>query len=366
MVYGRHTYTGVISFFFLALFMVGCESGNTNAEASRLPSKNPLKVNTCDVLIEGSARVVTLSGFTEPIHRASPSARIMAKVVDASFQEGDRVESDRVLINLDTRDLLARKRQAEASCETASSALRIARRNLERMRNLQKSGTVSSSQLESTEVSCAQANAAAEGAKSGLDELEVNLSYAVARAPFSGVIVRKMVERGNMVTPGQPLFIIEDDSRLRLIAPLGADLATGIRPGQDLWSRIAGEKVKGTVEGIIPSGSTDAPGLRIQLVIDNGTHAFKPGTLALVEVPISTTDVRSISIPKETLIEKGRLYGAYVVGKDTTARLHWLILGDENGGYVSVLSGLKEGDRLILNPEGAGVRDGQPVVEIDK
>ena len=258
--YNKLILTDVLSLILMALLVTGCSGGNSNAETAKHPNNDPLKVNTCAVHVEKVAPAVTLSGFTEPIHRASPSARIMAKVIEASFQEGDRVETDRVLIRLDTRDLLARKRQAQASLATASTALDVARLNLERMRNLQKSGTVSKSRLESAEVACAHANAAVAAARSGLEELDVNLSYAVARAPFSGAIVRKMVERGNMVAPGQGLFIIEDDSRLRVIAPLGTDLAAGIKPGQNLSVLMGEDKVQGTIEGIVPSGSTEAPG----------------------------------------------------------------------------------------------------------
>jgi RND family efflux transporter MFP subunit len=274
------------------------------------------------------------------------------------------VEADRVLIRLDTRDLLARKRQALAAIDTASTTLDVARLNLERMRNLQKSGTVSRNQLEAAEVAHAQANAVAAGAKSSLDELDVNLSYAVARTPFKGVIVRKMVEEGNMVAPGQPLFIIEDDSRLRVIAPVGTDLAAGLKPGQDLPVHMGGETVQGKIEGIVPSGSTDAPGLRVQLLIDNHDKRFKAGTLAVVEVPLLHSEVISILVPKEALVEKGRLTGAYVVTKDCMARLHWLILDENTGDMVSVLSGLHEGDRVILSPEKAGVVDGKSVEEI--
>lgn len=349
----------------LAVVLVtGCSGGNSNAETPKHPNKVPLKVRTCAVQVQRSAQPVMLTGFTEPVHRVTPSARIMAKVIEADFQEGDRVEADRTLIRLDTRDLLARKRQAQAAIETASTALDVARMNLERMRNLQKSGAVSRYQLEAAEVSHAQANAAAAGAKSAMDELDVNLSYAVARAPFKGVIVRKLVEEGNMVAPGQGLFIIEDDSRLRIIAPVGTDLAAGLKPGQTLTVRMGGEKVQGTIEGIVPSGSTEAPGLRVQLIIDNARHRFRAGTLAVVEVPLGTSEVAGILIPKEALVEKGRLTGAYVVTKDSTARLHWLILDDNPGDMVSVLSGLHEGDRVILAPEKTGVTDGKPVEEI--
>jgi hypothetical protein len=83
----------------------------------------------------------------------------------------------------------------------------------------------------------------------------------------------------------------------------------------------------------------------------------------VVEVPLGVSEVTVISIPKGALIEKGRLSGAYVVAKDSTARLHWLILGDEQGKTVSVLSGLHEGDRVILLPDNAGITDGKPVEE---
>jgi RND family efflux transporter MFP subunit len=348
----------------LAAFLVtGCSCSNSSAETPEHPNKAPIKVKTITVQTMRASQPVTLTGFTEPIRRVTPAARIMAKVVNADFQEGDRVEADRVLIRLDTRDLLARKRQAQAAIETASTTNDVALLNLERMRNLQISGTVSRHQLEASEVAHAQANAAAAAANSALDELNVNLSYAVASAPFKGVIVRKMVEEGNMVAPGQGLFIIEDDSRLRIIAPVGTDLAEGLKPGQDLPVRMGGETVQGKIEGIVPSGSTEAPGLRAQLIIENTGHRFRAGTLAVVEVPIGTSEVTGIFIPRRALIEKGRLTGVYVMTKDSTARLHWLILGDNPGDMVSVISGLHEGDRVILSPEKAGVTDGKSIEE---
>ena len=79
---------------------------------------------------------------------------------------------------------------------------------------------------------------------------------------------------------------------------------------------------------------------------------------------MAASEGTNISVPKEALIERGRLTGAYVVTKDSTARLHWLILGDSQTRMASVLSGLKEGDRVILFPEKAGVKDGQLIDEI--
>ena len=102
------------------------------------------------------------------------------------------------------------------------------------MQDLHELRIVPLAKLESVGVAFAQTNAARATAAAMLDEVDVNLSYAVVRASFDGVVVRKMTEVGNLVAPGQPLFIIEDDSRLRAVASLGADLAAGLRAGQSL------------------------------------------------------------------------------------------------------------------------------------
>ena len=66
-------------------------------------------------------------------------------------------------------------------------------------------------------------------------------------------------------------------------------------------------------------------------------------------------------LPKSAIVERGQLAGAFVVGKDSTARLRWLVLGESQGDMVSVLSGLQAGDRVILSPDAAGVTDGRRV-----
>lgn len=353
----------LLCLFFVISLTVGCSKEDSSIGATH--STKPVQVKTCAVQAVRVGQAVTLSGATEPILRVTPAARIMAKVVEAGFQEGDRVEADKILIRLDTRDLLARKKQARAAVETTSTTLEVSRMNLERMRNLKKSGTVSSNQLEAAEVVYAQANAASASAKSGLEEIDVNLSYSIAHAPFSGIIVCKLVEVGDMVAPGQPLFIIEDDSHLRVIAPVSTDLTAGLKQGQNLPVRMGQETVQGTIEGIVSSGSTDAPGLRVQLIIDNAGLRFKAGTLAVVEMPHVGSEVVSISVSKDALIEKGRLTGVYVVTRESKARLHWLILGENKGDLINVISGLREGVRVILFPEKAGVKDGIPVKEIN-
>lgn len=340
--------------------LAGCRQASSG-RGSGEGDKPPRTAELFTVKVENWPRIITLSAFTEPFFRASPGGRVSARVVSVSVREGDRVATDKVLARLDTRDLQARLGQAQASLDTATTALEVAQTNLGRMEDLHKLGIVPLAKLESVQVAFAQASAARATAVAVLDEVEVNLTYAVVRAPFNGVIVRKMTEVGNLVTPGQPLFIIEDDSRLRAVAPLGADIAAGLRAGQSLPVQINGDTVRGVIEGIMPSGDTYAPGLRVQLLIDNHLHRYRAGTLAVVRVALPQQDVPGVMLPKNAIIERGQLTGAFVVGKDSTAQLRWLVLGETRGDIVSVLSGLKKGDRVVLSPGAAGVSDGQRV-----
>ena len=355
----------VFCFLVIANFPVtGCTCRKSPAETTFQTDKVPIRVKTYTVQVEKDLNPVMLWGFTEPIRRAAPSARIMAKAIEVSFQEGDTIASDQVLIHLDTRDLQARRRQVQAAIDTATTTLDVARLNLDRMRNLQSSGAVSRRQVESVEIAHAQAKATAEAARSSLEELGINLSYAAVCAPFKGVIVRKMVEEGNMVAPGQPLFVIEDDSRLRIVAPVGTYLAATLKPGRKVPVRLGNDVVQGVIEGIVSSGSTEVPGLRVQLIVDNSGGLYRTGTLAVIEAPLDKNEVSRVSVPREALIERGGLTGTFVVTKDFTARLHWLILDGKPGDMVRVLSGLYAGDRVILAPEKTGVTDGQAVKEI--
>jgi RND family efflux transporter MFP subunit len=349
---------------FLAVCIAALTTGCGDKSGGKEPGYNekpPCKAELFTAKVENAPRLISLSAFTEPFNRTSPGARVMARVTAVSVREGDRVASDRVLARLDTRDLQARHEEAQANLDTATTALKVAQTNLERMRDLHELRIVPLAKLEFVEVAFAQANAAKATAAAMLDEVDVNLSYAVVRAPFSGVVVRKMTEVGNLAAPGQPLFIIEDDSRLRAVAPIGADLASGLSAGESLPVQIGGETVQGIVEGVMPSGEPSAPGLRVQLLIDNARHRFRAGTLAVVQAPLVQRDTPKIMLPKSAVVEHGQLTGAFVVGKDSTARLRWLVLAESRGDMVSVLSGLQAGDRVILSPDAAGVTDGRRV-----
>jgi multidrug efflux system membrane fusion protein len=344
--------------FALACLLTGCKD---RTEVTVNAGKQPCIVEIYTVTAEKAQRTIELSGITEPVTQVTPAARVMARVLRADFHEGEKVKNGRTLVMLDTRDLETRKMQAQSGLATARHALEIASKNLGRKKDLFSTADIPLAELEMAQLAESQASSAVSAASAAVSELDVNLSYAVAKAPFSGTIVRKMTETGNMVAPGQPLFIIQDNSRIRIIAPVGTDLAALLKAGDKIAASIGNEKIEGIIEGVVSSGDVRAPGLRLQILIDNPGYRCQTGVLAIVKVPLGMKEEKRLTIPKDALVKFGQLSGVYIAGDDRMAHLRWLTINEDKDGSINVLTGLNEGERIILSPGKTGVYDGQSI-----
>jgi multidrug efflux system membrane fusion protein len=345
----------------------GCSEPAASAPA-RTADLPPCSVEVQPVTLDQTARSTTVVGVAEPLRRTTPSARVMARVTAAAFREGERVLAGQLLVRLDTRDLSRRREQAAAGQDVARAALSLAQVNVERMRALRASGAISGAQLEQAEAMLTQATAATTTAGAVIGEVDVNLSYARVEAPFAGVVVRRLVEVGDLVGPGQPVAVIEDDSRLRVVAPIGPDLARHLTPGQELFMDLAGARAAGTVEGVIPSGDIRAAGLRLQLVLENPSRSYQAGMFATLEVPVEASgeEVSAARIPRAALFERGQLTGVFVVTDQSEARLRWVVIDEVRGDTVRVLSGLRVGERVAVAPDAQCLADGRRVAAVTR
>lgn len=339
----------------------GCRGRDTssNARTGAAPSCAARVVTVEADTITPSIRIV---GAVEPFRRATLAPRVMATARRADFREGERVKQGQALVQLDTRDLTTSQGQARTARDSARTALDLARAHLDRMRALHASGAVPRTQLEQAEAALAQAEAAAASATAAVDSVDVNLSYARVVAPFDGVVVLRLVEVGNLVAPGQTVAVIEDDARLRVIAPIGSDLAARIVPGGEVSVEIAGSRTKAKVDSVLSSGDARAPGLRLQVIVENTERAYRPGMVATLELPrggeVASAAVR---VPRAAVIERGQLTGVFVVNEQSEARLRWIALRDKTNESAQVLSGVRPGERVAVVPEPNCLSDGHRV-----
>jgi RND family efflux transporter MFP subunit len=200
------------------------------------------------------------------------------------------------------------------------------------------------SQLESK---AKQLMAQIEKNKAMMAQAMVEETYTQIISPLNGVVVAKNVEVGDMATPGSPLLIVENTDNLYLELNVEEANAFMFKPGSQIELTIdayPNSSVVGVVREVIPSADEDTHTFKVK--IDIPPHELlHAGMYARAIMPISGTN---IFIPRTALINKGQITGVYVVDNNNIARFRIIKPGQEIQGFVEVISGLTEKDKVSV------------------
>jgi RND family efflux transporter MFP subunit len=345
----------------------------------------PIPVTTATSEVRDSADVFEVSGVVRGRTSATLASRVMAPVRAVLAQPGDRVRAGQALLLLDDRDLSAVARQAGAQGLAAARALDVARADQAAARaaqalarathariatlNARKSATAQEfdqtrAAADAADARLAQAQAAVEQAEAGLDAAragrqaaDVTASFARITAPFDGVVTEKLVDPGNLATPGTPLLRMEDTRAYEVEVRVDESRAAWV--ARDLRVRV-------TVDG--PNGPLDLAGRVIEIAraIDAGTRtvlvtiavpptdALRPGMFGRVPLPGPTR--RTLTIPDAAVVRRGQLTSVFVIDQGK-ARLRLVDVGRTSADRTEVLAGLSAGEAVVIAPPPT-LRDG--------
>ena len=328
------------------------------------------------------------SGTVASIRTAEIAARAMGTVEEVLVREGDAVRAGQLLVRLDERELAQHRNAARAALEEAAAAreaagrdvaaaeaqLDVTEKTLARFRSLREQKAVAPHEFDEVESRQRAAAASLEGARAHQRQAEAAykrtesestatetvLSYARIVAPFNGVIVRRQTEPGMVAAPGRALLTVEDTSRYRLEVMLDASQAGGLRRGAKLrvWlDALSAKDLEGTVAELEPGADPLSQTQRVRIDLPPGP-ALRAGLFGRAWFP--TGQRQAITAPRAALVERGQIVGVYVVDSSGTARWRVITAVDAMGDRVEILSGLGDGDRLVLNPENRSL-DGKRV-----
>lgn len=304
---------------------------------------------------------VTAVGTTEPYARATPGTRLLGRVASVAVEEGQQVMAGDVLVRIEGGDLSARRQQAASAVQEAKVVRDNAEAQVRRIRNLFKEKAVSKQVLDETETAYERAKANVVSAEGVLLEVEANLGYLSVASPVQGVVVQKFVEPGDMATPGAPLFAVEQQDPMKVTVQVSERDLPYIQVSQPVLVRVEATRYRkdldGRVEAVIPSGDPRSRTFEVRVVLDNKDAMLQSGMFARVQFQKDSRP--GLLIPASAVVKQGQLQGVYVVDGDRV-RLRWVRLGKVFGDRVEVISGVSEGDEIVIGG-GTGLRDGQMV-----
>jgi RND family efflux transporter MFP subunit len=366
------------------LLLTSC--GSEPARRAAQPQTPPVAVQVAAVATEDWPASYEATGTVRARTTATISSKVMGYVQQVSVQVGDRVRQGQALITLDARDLDVSLRRAEAGrtevesaipeLENATAAakanLDLAQSTFKRMEELAAKKSISNQELDeaSARLKAAQANydmvrsrRAQVNSKMATAEQEIRgagimRDYARLAAPFSGVVITRSVEPGNLATPGSPLLTIEQDGVYRLEATVDESKLASVRVGQSVEAVIeaADKKLNARVSEIVPSVDAASRTYIVKLDLP-ATPQLRTGMFGRAIFPLGVQKV--VAVPLTALMERGQLQSVFVV-EDGVAHTRLVTTGRRTSNAVEVLSGLNAGEKVVL-PVPVGLQDGAMV-----
>lgn len=286
--------------------------------------------------------------------RPNETVRITATVSDTiskvHFEDGQTVEAGEVLLELTDREESALLAEAETLADEA-------RRQYERHEELLSRGSASESMLDERRREWRAAEARLEAVRSRLrDRLVI--------APFSGRVGLRMVSPGALVSPGEPITTLVDDSRMKLDFSVPAIYFASVRPGTRIEATtpvLPGQTFSGLVSSVDSTIDPITRAMTVRAVIDNADHALVGGMLMTLD--LLRNERRAVVISEEAIIPQGESRHVLVVAESggmLRAEKRPVELGARMPGRVEILSGLEVGEQIVTHGT-LKVRPGMPV-----
>ena len=366
------------------LLLTSCGSEPTRRAAQT--QTPPVVVQTTAVSTEEWPASYEATGTVRARTTTTISSKVMGYVQQVNVQVGDHVREGQPLITLEVRDLDVSVRRAEASrtevesaipeLENATAAakanLDLAQATFNRMEELAAKKSISNQEFDEASARLKAAQANYEMTRSRRTQLNSKMAqvdqevraagimrdYAKLAAPFSGVVITKTVEPGNLATPGAPLLTIEQDGLYRLEASVDESKLASVRVGQAVEAVIeaSDRKVNARVSEIVPSVDSASRSYIVKLDLPSMPQ-LRTGMFGRAIFPLGMEKV--VAIPVAALMDRGQLQSVFVV-EDGVVRTRLVTTGRRTKDGVEVLSGLNAGEKLVV-PLPQGLQDGARV-----
>jgi membrane fusion protein (multidrug efflux system) len=341
--------SGVIWSFVLlgSLILFGCSSDADEATTE----ENKVPVSVTAVRQEVNRRLLNVLGTVEANRDLKVSFEIGGKIRSIAFEEGQAIEKGESLAELDSTELLARKRKAIEN-------RRKAKRDRDRMERLYRKAIVPLSSYQ-------DAQSALVSAEAELKIVQENLDSSVLRAPFAGRITQKFSEIGEVVAPGTPIAVLAEIDPALVKAAVPDTLIQKVKPGQRAVIGVDSAPQK-RFEGVVTRLETSADPLSrtfsIEVRLENPDEVLRPGLIARVEVMDDSKGL-GVFIPLDAVLDFGANPTVFVV-RDGTAERRVVKMGEMAGAEVEILEGLVPDELVVVS--GQEYLDDQQPVLIDR
>src|SRR6476660_1417064 len=343
-------------------------------EPTQVAAKSPTPVRVVDVALNSSSESLRYSASVLPLAQAALSFKSSADVTEIKqvmgadgrrreIGAGDYVARGALLAQIRHQDLKNQLDQAAAAVTQAEAQHLQASQDYERAKALYSTHSLTKPEFEQTQARFDSSRGAVDQAKASLRQSQLALADADLGAPFSGFILARNIELGNLASPGTVAFTIADTSAVKVSFGVPEYAVKQLRLGQEFNIHLQDDpkQYKGKVTSIAAGADEKNRVFAVEVTVPNPKSYLKPGMIA----SLNLTGVQNApvpSVPLSAIVANPAASGRYAVFVATeqagkwTAHLREVTLGETHESDVAI-EGVKPGEKVVVSGT-ADLKDG--------
>jgi RND family efflux transporter MFP subunit len=358
----------VLPLLLVARLGTGCSPADTAAPAASAAAPAVVTVAPSESI--PFTPTETLSGRIEAVESVEIRPRVSGYLTEVRFQAGQVVRKGQVLFVIDPRPFVAAVQRAEAEVDSAKVRLATAGRDSVRAEQLLKTQAISAEGADQRDARMGESKAALAAAMANLETARLNLDYTQIRSPIDGRVGRALMTLGNNVSgvDGMNSLLATVVSVDPVHAYADLDEAVLLRLNRfraekqlpvDEQGRIRVSLGLADEEGF-PHEGVDTGSLLFRVLLPNPDERLVPGLFARISIPVGPAG-KALVVPDSVIGTEQSLKFAYTVSSSNTVEKRFVVPGPLVHGKRIILSGLQEGERVIVNGTLRVLFPGQPV-----
>ena len=320
------------------------------------PPANPQASTLASIVVESVHAPLerTVDGTIEAGNQATVSAQTAGRITEILYDVNDVVPAGAVIIRLKGNEQRASLEGAQAAITEAKARNAEAATTYQRISELFQRHVVSKAQLDQATANRDAAAARLTAAEAGFATAREGVGYTEIRAPYGGVVTKRLVEVGESVSPGTPLMTGLSLRDLRVNTNIPQGIVMQVRRLKQAAVYVGNQRVEATKITIFPEAAIPSSTFRARLDLPLGALDLAPGMYVKVGLVIGEAD--RLLIPTSAVVERSEVTGVYVLDSHGQATLRYVRPGHRFGDQLEILAGLAAGERIALDPVAASAQ----------
>ena len=289
-----------------------------------------------------------LDGVIEAVNQGTVAAQTSGRVAAILYDVNDFVPAGAVVVQLRSTEQKTGLLQAEAALREATAREAEIQTRYQRITDMYARKVVPKATLDETVANRDAAVARLSAARAALESAREGVAYTEVRAPYAGVVTKRLVQVGETVSPGTPLVSGLSLQYLRVVVDVPQSIVSQVRRLKKAAIYVEGRRIEATKVIVFAEGSSPTNTFRARLELPENATDLYPGMF--VKAAFVTGEADRLLVPAGSLVERSEVTALYVLDPGGRASMRQVRIGDRFGNAVEILAGLAPGERVATDP----------------